>query len=307
MKIRILLLAMLFCITGSSVVFPAQNPFVSGKRNNSQTENTALTKPRWYQAMLAKITAWQRSLRQQLTRFGKDIREQPFGKAFWLFLLCSLAYGAIHAIGPGHGKTIVVSYFLSRPGKYWDGILMANMLTCVHVFSAVTIVLFVHFALTVTGLTTFDTASRYLERLSCGLLILLGLFLLGRCVYDIRQAIVQPLEDLPAAQQSDRRQVMLTAFITGLVPCPGAALILMFTISQQIFAAGLSAMVCMAAGMGATTTLCALGAILSRNALFYITARRQKLFALSHIVLTMSGAVCIISIGCWLLFGEKIL
>jgi nickel/cobalt exporter len=99
-----------------------------------------------------------------LTRFGKEIRKHPYSTSFWLFLLFSFTYGVVHALGPGHGKSIVVSYFLSRPGKYFHGVLMGNMLTFVHVFSAILIVLFVRLALNIGEGTSFETASRNLEK-----------------------------------------------------------------------------------------------------------------------------------------------
>lgn len=83
----------------------------------------------------------------------------------------------------------------------------------------------------------------------------------------------------------------------------GKALILIFTITQQILLVGLIAMVCVAVGMGATTTLFALFAIASRHTLFRLTARRQKLFTLSHAFISVSGVLGITLIGILLLLG----
>jgi len=99
------------------------------------------------QTGLALIVSWQKALKEYLVQSSKTIRENPYGKSFWLFLGFSFAYGVIHALGPGHGKSIVVAYFLSRPGNYPQGILLGNTLTFVHVFSAVTVVLIFQFVL----------------------------------------------------------------------------------------------------------------------------------------------------------------
>jgi ABC-type nickel/cobalt efflux system permease component RcnA len=109
------------------------------------------------------------------------------------------------------------------------------------------------------------------------------------------------LKNLEVTGSVELKPLLLTAFATGLVPCPGAALILIFTITQHILFAGLMAMVCMAVGMGATTSAFALVAIASRHSLFRLTAHHKKLFMLSHTVLSISGALVIIAIGTLLL------
>jgi ABC-type nickel/cobalt efflux system permease component RcnA len=303
MKRKIIVLVMFLWCVSSTLALAAQNPFVSGNKKTRQSESKARKYPQFLHPILSKITAWQRTLKRQLTKFGKEIREHPYSSSFWLFLLFSFTYGVIHALGPGHGKSIVVSYFLNRPGKYFHGVLMGNMLTFVHVFSAVTIVLFVRFALNMAGGTSFETASRNLEKISYALLIFLGLLLLGRCMYEIKRGTLDTLNDDP--ETFEIKPLLVTAFVTGLVPCPGAALILIFTITQHILFAGLLAMVCVAVGMGATTTLFALFAIASRHTLFRLTALHPKLFTLSHVFLSVSGALGITSIGILLLMGSE--
>lgn len=295
----------LFLLCGclwSSVPAAAQNPFVSGKQEQEEPAKKGFTYPRFLQPMLSTISAWQRTLKRKLTRVGREIREHPYGSSFWLFLFFSFVYGSVHALGPGHGKTIVVSYFLSRPGKYLHGLLMGNLLTFVHVFSAVSIILVVRLVLKTTGLTSFDAASRNLGRISYALLIILGLVLLGRAVYELRHGHTHGHGE---AQDGSLKHGLLTAFVTGLIPCPSAALILMFTLRQQIVLSGILAMFCVALGMGLTTTLFAFFAITSRNILLQLTARHQKLFTTSYLILSITGAFVIIIVGIVFLMGQN--
>ncbi len=259
-------------------------------------------KPGWFQAFFTTLFSWQKTLKQRMTQVGKDIQAHPYGASFWLFLLFAFVYGILHALGPGHGKTIVVSYFLSHPGKYLHGAMMGNLLTFVHVFSAVLLIVAVRAVLGMIGGVSFDSASAYLGTISYSLLIVLGLLLLGKSIYDVKQGIFTRQQD-QTVETFKLKPLMLTAFITGLVPCPGAALILIFAMTQDILCAGLGAMFCMAAGMGATTTSFALFAIASRNTVFRLTAGRQRLFVLSHTALSFGGALMIISIGTLLLLG----
>jgi len=45
--------------------------------------------------------------------------------------LC-FAYGAMHALAPGHAKTIVAAYLISLRGTYWHAILLAIIVTLTH-------------------------------------------------------------------------------------------------------------------------------------------------------------------------------
>ena len=299
-----LILAILVGLCWTNSTPAAQNPFVSGKSQKSVNEKSSpISYPQFLHPIFSKITRWQRNLRKDLTRYGKAIHEQPYGKAFWSFLLFSFAYGVIHAIGPGHGKTIVVSYFLSRPGKYLHGVIMGHLLTFVHVFSAVCAILAAHFILETSGLTPFEAIGGNLERISYSLLIAIGLILLGKHVYELKHR--HPLDEKHIhPDEHSFKHLLLTAFVTGLVPCPGAALILIFTINQQILPTGLLAMFCVAFGMGLTTSAFALLAIGSRSSLLHLTMQRQKMFAFSQAFLSIGGALLITCIGSLLLLGQ---
>ena len=60
--------------------------------------------------------------------------------AFLLALAVAFAYGAVHALGPGHGKFVVVSYFLGREARVMRGVVMAVQIAIVHVIAAIVIV-----------------------------------------------------------------------------------------------------------------------------------------------------------------------
>jgi nickel/cobalt transporter (NicO) family protein len=51
-------------------------------------------------------------------------------------LASAVLFGALHALMPGHGKSVLVSYHLGRPGRLWDGLLTGIVLALSHVGSA---------------------------------------------------------------------------------------------------------------------------------------------------------------------------
>ena len=60
--------------------------------------------------------------------------------AFFLGLGVAFLYGMVHALGPGHGKFVIMSYFMGREVFVLRGLVMAAQMAVVHVIAAVVIV-----------------------------------------------------------------------------------------------------------------------------------------------------------------------
>jgi nickel/cobalt transporter (NicO) family protein len=43
-------------------------------------------------------------------------------RAVFVAMVAAVLFGAVHAMMPGHGKTVLVSYHLGQPGKLREGI-----------------------------------------------------------------------------------------------------------------------------------------------------------------------------------------
>ena len=312
---RIIALTLFFVVLFSGTVLAAQNPFLPGGQEEQKTEeeiihgqeeqkaNKESSFPRLLQPVFSMLSVWQKKLRGHLTQVSRDIRANPWGRSFVLFLVLSFIYGVVHALGPGHGKSIVFSYFLSRPGRYVHGVLMGNLITFIHVFSAVAIVLGFYLVLKTSGLSSFEHVRGILEKISYAFLMVLGLFLVLYKVRELRRRTLTDLQEYKTAE-ADFKHLTIVALATGLVPCPGAALILLFTITLDILVPGLFAMVCIALGMGVTTTLFALFSIASRNTIFRVTVKKQRIFAFSSAALSLLGACAITVIGSLLFFSR---
>src|SRR5262249_24351591 len=62
-------------------------------------------------------------------------------KAIFAAMAAAVLFGAIHALMPGHGKTVRVSYHLGRPAKLTQGIANGAILALTHVGLAMVLVL----------------------------------------------------------------------------------------------------------------------------------------------------------------------
>ncbi|WP_319541658.1 DUF1007 family protein [uncultured Pseudodesulfovibrio sp.] len=257
--------------------------------------------------LMSLVRSTQKHLTERLNGFGMQLKGNPFGPALWMFLGLSFLYGIVHAVGPGHGKAVVCSYFLSNPGSLMNGALMGNAITFVHMSSAAVAVGAAYLIFS-SGMGGFAAASRTLQPASYALLALMGIFLLIKALRDIFKGgmLADPscrhAHDEPEA--GNIRSILSVSFITGLVPCPGAAVILAFAIGLNIFWIGMIALVCMAVGMGLTTTLFAWVAVTARSATLKLSGKNRKAFNLIYAGLSICGAGTIALFGSALFFDS---
>lgn len=258
--------------------------------------------------IMGHVRAIQKELNARLNGFASDIKDNPLGPALWTFLALSFLYGVVHAVGPGHGKTVVCSYFLSNPGSLLSGAIMGNAITFVHMASAA-VAVGAAYLLFSTGMGGFQAASRALQPASYALLALMGIFLTVKTLFDLsRGGLVAEtschIDHQALGESVNTRRVLMVSFVTGLIPCPGAAVILAFSIGLNIFWAGLAAVIVMAAGMGLTTTLFAWAAVAARGLTLRMSGKNAKLFNLAYAALAICGAATIAILGTAMFVGS---
>ncbi|MBN1596156.1 hypothetical protein JW933_09545 [candidate division FCPU426 bacterium] len=279
------------------------NPFAGGEVTKAQKIIPGRVVNTWFRPIVLFSQRHQKVFRKKLAAFARQMKEKPYGRSLWLFLCFSFLYGIFHAIGPGHGKSIVAAYFLNRPGHLGHGFLMGNLLTFIHVLSAVAIILCLWFVLKVSGLTTFHALGGRIATLSAGLLTGVGVYLLWKSISEY-WAWKQEDEFNGNTQRTDLKSLFLTSLVTGLVPCPGAALILSYAIINNVLVQGLLAMVAVAAGMGMTTSGIAFLVIVSRHTAVKVFSGQFRQFKLGYTMLSCIGAVLIMGVAVVMLVGS---
>jgi nickel/cobalt transporter (NicO) family protein len=226
-----------------------QNPFISG---GSGTE----TGTPLFGGSFAKIVELQRAVHGRLVEL---FNRASAGDGFSLLLLgAAFIYGALHALGPGHRKTILFSYFLSQGGSWWHGIAAGTGLAVVHAGSAFVMVWGMYRIIRLPFSTALDSAGYLIETLSYLLIAAMGILLLihswkeGNANRKLRPAEEQEKGDRHRDRRDRRRTLLLIVVSAGIVPCPGAATILLFGISLEAAALAVSALVSMSLGMALT-------------------------------------------------------
>jgi ABC-type nickel/cobalt efflux system permease component RcnA len=188
----------------------------------------------------------------------------------------AFVYGVVHALGPGHGKVVVVSYFLARDAQITRGFLMGLQIAVFHVLSAAVVVALADFVLRQAfGSAPADVAGVRLA--SYGLIALIGVAMTAQALrrsylrrhgVEVSHACCGHGHASRPEHHGHGRQVEQGALSlgVGLVPCTGAVLILLYALANDILFAGALLVVAIAAGMALTMGALGVLSIVARNA-----------------------------------------
>ncbi len=290
-----LLVLLSLCLV--SIPHPSSaNPFFAPP-SEGQEANAAVAPPRETKPALVavQLNALQRDFREKMTAYARRIQEAPTGATTLGFLGLTFLYGVIHALGPGHGKTIVGSYFLARKGTLLQALAFGNLITFMHVLSAVLIVFGLALIGRQTNIFSFQQVEGGVQNFSYLLIFLIGAFLLLKAIRDLVARRRRGGEERDG--EADRGSMAALSLSAGLIPCPGAALILLFTIGLDIAWAGIAAMFALGAGMGLTNSMVGVVTLSSRGALMRLTRSSPRLFSVFYSFFALSGALVITLLG----------
>ena len=196
-------------------------------------------------------------------------------------LASAVLFGALHALMPGHGKSVLVTYHLGREGRLSDGLLTGVVLALTHIGSAIIFVM-LGIAVISRSLAAAGRAPAF-ETASAILIVATGAFLLWRA--------------LRPHQHTHAGDGRMLAFVTGLVPCPLTTFILTYAIAKNELAVGFAAVGAMALGVVATLVSFAVGAVLARNRLIDFLARSEALRLRIGRVAEVAGSCAVMVIG----------
>ncbi|MBK8619243.1 MAG: hypothetical protein IPN96_19520 [Anaerolineales bacterium] len=133
------------------------------------------------------------------------VRREEFSVSFYIFALgISLALGALHALTPGHGKTVVAAYLVGSRGTAWHAVVLGSVVTLTHTGSVFLL-----------GIITL-AASQYI--LPTSIIpwpeILSGLMIVGLGFYLLWQRFLFWRKSAQPAPEKPTRKISLTPFST---------------------------------------------------------------------------------------------
>jgi ABC-type nickel/cobalt efflux system permease component RcnA len=168
-----------------------------------------------------------------------------------LLLLTAFAWGALHALSPGHGKAMVAAYLVGTRGTARHAVALGATVTVTHTAGV--------FLLGVVALGL----SEYIlpEDLYPWLNLLSGLLVLGVGAYVLRKNVLRRRRHHHDHHHHHHhpdelswRGVLAMGTAAGLIPCPSALVVLLGAIAQGEIALGMLMIVAFSLGLAATLT-----------------------------------------------------
>ncbi|HEY1721411.1 MAG TPA: hypothetical protein VGG27_09230 [Magnetospirillaceae bacterium] len=262
--------------------------------------------------ILGQIVEWQTAanaaMRAQLLR-ARD--GQSFEPAL-IIILFAFLYGIAHALGPGHGKVVIGSYFLTRRAQIAHGIAMSGIAALVQALSAIILVGALAIVLDVSSAAILDEAAT-IELISYGAIVAIGLWMaygvITRREHDHTLGLDHSHDDghdhdhdsvhdhHQRARRSALWRLLATGAAVGLRPCSGAILVLLFSLANDILLIGVIATFAMAVGVAVTVTAVSLISLGMRHAAAKAGGRTEKLAERSYSAVALAGAVLITLFG----------
>jgi High-affinity nickel-transport protein len=166
-------------------------------------------------AALVELLRLQREIQRSLASEFMAARESTGLLRPTLLIAMAFAFGAVHAVTPGHGKSIVVSYFLGQGGVARRGVTMSAKVIVTHVLSAIALATATTFVIDVSlGMRPADFPA--VRLISYAGVALVGSWLLWRAVRRKGGTSLHA----PATREG------ALPYFAGMSPCPLTTIIL---------------------------------------------------------------------------------
>jgi nickel/cobalt transporter (NicO) family protein len=268
-------------------------------------------------------------LNREVTMRLRDLGDGAGIGTLWALLVVGFSYGVAHTLGPGHGKAVVVAYFLDGKKRAWiDGIFAGVWVSITHTVAALVLA----GVLALIGMLSPLAAQgrvKLVELVSYGLIFAIGLWrlhagLTGRLhEHDHGDGHDHAHHDhghghhhhghdhghhhrdhhhheaVPRWRRFlrlDSGLGLLTA--AGVAPCAGAVVMVLISAALGVLWAGLLGVVAIALGMAITLAVIGIGSMLAHRLL--VGDRTSN--AVGRIV-TVLAALLVVGTSGFLLFG----
>ena len=166
----------------------------------------------------------------------------------WLLLLAmSAAFGAAHALLPGHGKTVVAAFLVARRGTVWDAVLVGVVTALTHSL----------IVLAVAALLPLTVSTVSAERANAALGVGGGLLLAGLGTYLLVQRLAGRTDHVhlfggcTIPERPTARSLFVLGVGGGLLPCWDAVALLVLALSSGRLWLGLPLLLAFSAGLAA--------------------------------------------------------
>jgi len=315
-------------LLAAAVVTAQENPFLSSgnseaqqnshvsspaiEKKGSETEsNVQPGRPARQGPLMSQIARAQRGIYESLAGAMQRVKEAEESPQVLLLVVAgAFLYGILHALGPGHRKTVLFSYFMAEEVPLRWGVGAGVMMGMLHGAAAALIILPLYYLLKGSLLLTFNEVSRSIELGTFAFIALFGAVMLIVSIVQMLRHHDSSTEEKSVGDDGkmqtrsySRVRTLLIIVGSSLVPCPGAAMILLFALSLQMTGIGLLTVLSMSAGMSLTLSMVALVTLRARISLQRIGRRGNHFTEILHHGLELGGYLLITVFGLIMTLG----
>jgi len=253
-------------LINSNIIFndPNINQVIQSK--SSQTINEKVIVQEKKQSYLKILGEKLNEIKNSLKEILRDIKENNSILSYIWLLLFSFLYGIVHAIGPGHGKSLVSSYFLNQNKSYLKAFSVSSLIGIVHTFSAFILTLVVYYSVSFIFNSTITNIEQITIKISASIIILIAFYLIWQ-KYKEKKTILKFTDNMAPlnilSQKVTHTQTLSCGcnackttgtdlgviLAAGIIPCPGTITIFLFTMSLEIYFVGFLSALFMSIGM----------------------------------------------------------
>lgn len=240
-----------------------------------------------YQEFIQWVLAQQATFHRELVSLVRSISKEGSPALLWGLISTSFFYGVFHAAGPGHGKAVISAYMLASKAPVRRGIGLAFLCSGVQAVMAVLIILVLSQIFSLAGKAM--KISQFFEVASFAAVGLIGVWMLMRllrgkssCGHDHSHDHQETSccdhhdhKDHHQEEKTARRSIWAMVAAVGIRPCTGAILVLLFSLSANIFVWGLVATFAMALGTAITVAVLAMVSVFVRDVGFALSSEHQ--------------------------------
>jgi nickel/cobalt exporter len=166
-----------------------------------------------------------------------------------LLLLTAFAWGALHALSPGHGKAMVAAYLVGARGTARHAVALGATVTITHTAGVFAL------GLVALGLSEYvlpEDLYPWLNLVSGLLVVGVGAFVLRKNLRRRRHHHHHHHHHGP--ERLSWRGILAMGTAAGLIPCPSALVVLLGAVAQGQIALGMLMIVAFSLGLAATLT-----------------------------------------------------
>ncbi len=202
---------------------------------------------------LKKIVIWQGKLNKKVS---EKVSEYKKNRNFGVFLGIAAVlflYGMLHALGPGHGKTVISAWVMASRKKYRSVAMASALAAAFHALTAVLIVSISYMAINKAVSGEEGRIKDILQFAAGAVLLVVGISIL------VKVSAGHKGKNAENGKKYGDVHPVLLALGAGIVPCPSTTIMLIFSFSLGLVIEGLIFALAFAAGMAVTQMAIASG------------------------------------------------